>query len=109
MIIDFDKMELQHLTSFKGGEKELAANMFFDGENRVLRGTLVPGATIGLHKHEGNCEMIFITSGTGTVLMDGAYETVKAGVCHYCPEGHEHSLINNSNADLTFLAVVPKQ
>lgn len=34
MIIDFDNIQLSHLPEFKGGEKELAANMFFDGVNR---------------------------------------------------------------------------
>ena len=31
MIIDFNKIEESILPNFKGGEKELAANMFFDG------------------------------------------------------------------------------
>lgn len=43
------------------------------------------------------------------MLYDGAYEDVEAGVCHYCPKGHSHSLINNSDADLVFFAVVPNQ
>ena len=29
--------------------------------------------------------------------------------CHYCPKGHTHSLINDSDAGLTFLAVIPEQ
>jgi len=108
-MIDFNKMEEERFDHFKGGEKALMGKMFFDGTNRILRGRLEPGATIGLHRHEGNCEMIYILSGTGKVLMDGAFEPVEAGVCSYCPEGHEHSLINDSSADLEFFAVIPKQ
>lgn len=33
MIIDFNSMEVTVLPNFKGGEKEFAANMFFDGTN----------------------------------------------------------------------------
>ena len=40
MIIRFDEMDLSVLPQFKGGEKELRANMFFDGTNRAFRGTL---------------------------------------------------------------------
>ena len=62
--------------------------------------TLEPGASIGLHTHQGNSEIIYILSGTGKVLYDGAYETLVPGACHYCPEGHEHSLINDGKDEL---------
>lgn len=109
MIIDFSRIPVSILPNFKGGEKETAANMFYDGTNRIMRGVLIPGATIGLHSHETNCEVIFITAGSGYVLCDGVREEVKAGLCHYCPRGHSHSLINDSDSKLEFLAVVANQ
>ncbi|MBR2546816.1 MAG: cupin domain-containing protein [Eubacterium sp.] len=36
-------------------------------------------------------------------------ETVSAGGCHYCPKGHTHSMINNSEEDIIFFAVIPEQ
>ena len=45
--------------------------------------------------------------GTGKVLCDGVYEPLSAGSCHYCPKGHNHSLMNDSEEDLTFFAIVP--
>ena len=83
--------------------------MFFDGNNRIIFGKLPVGGSIGEHTHETNSEIIYILEGKGTVLMDGEYEDVEAGVCHYCPKGHTHSLMNNSDAPLTFFAVVPEQ
>ena len=109
MNIDFDKTELSVIPNFKGGEKELRARMFFDGTNRIMKATLIPGASIGMHTHEDSCEVIFITSGRGSVIMDGEKSPVHAGLCHYCPKGYTHSLINDSDADLDFIAVVPKQ
>ncbi len=109
MNIDFEKTELSVIPNFKGGEKELAARMFFDGTNRIMKARLVPGASIGMHTHTGSCEVIFITSGHGSVIFDGEKTPVSEGMCHYCPEGHTHSLINDSDSDLEFLAVVPKQ
>ena len=107
MIIDFDKIEVSIMPAFKGGEKETRAAMFTDENNRIMMGMLIPGATIGLHRHEGSSEVIFIQSGSGKVIYDGKYEEVQAGDVHYCPEGHEHSLINDSEENLTYFAVVP--
>ena len=116
MIIDFGKMDFTVLPNFKGGEKEFAANMFFDGTNRIFKGRLVPGATIGMHTHDDSCEVIFILEGKGTIVErepgDEAekYSDVTAGDCLYCPKGHTHSLQNTSEeGDLVFYAVVPKQ
>ena len=116
MKIEFDKMDVTLLPNFKCGEKEFAANMFSDGTNRIFKGRLVPGATIGMHTHDDSCEVIFILEGNGTVVESapGANETtstpVSAGACLYCPKGYSHSLQNTSDdADLLFYAVVTQQ
>ena len=108
MNINFDDIKKEEFANFKGGEGALLAHMYFDGNN-ILHGTLNPGSTIGYHKHEGNCEMIYILSGEGKVLFDESEERVKPGIMHYCPENHSHSLINDGSEDLIFVAVVPKQ
>lgn len=109
MILDFNAIKQEELKNFKGGEGTLWAHMFFDGDNRILHGTLKPGSTIGYHRHEGNCEMIYVLAGAGKVLIDDGEERVAAGNLHYCPENHSHSLINDGDEDLVFVAVVPKQ
>lgn len=109
MIIDFENMQEKVLEHFNGGEKSLIAKMTVDEKNKILYGNLEPGATIGLHTHVTSSEIIYILEGKGKVLYDGEYEEVKAGICHYCPKGHEHSLINDSDDDLIFFAVVPEQ
>ena len=109
MIIRFDEMDLTVLPAFKGGEKEYRAKMFFDGSNRIMHGTLIPGASIGMHIHEDSSETIFIIKGHGTLIEDGETKQVSEGDCLYCPKGHTHSLINDSDSDLQFYAVVPMQ
>lgn len=109
MIIDFNTMETTVLPAFKGGEKEMRAKMFWDGTNRIMKGTLIPGASIGLHTHETNSEMLFVIEGEGTLIDDGAPSPISAGQCAYCPKGHSHSLVNTSAADLVFYACVPNQ
>lgn len=115
MIIDFETMDVTILPEFKGGEKEFAANMFFDGTNRIFKGRLIPGATIGMHTHDDSCEVIFVLEGKGTIVEKEAgsdIETakkVKAGDCLYCQLGNSHSLRNTEEeGDLVFYAVVPK-
>lgn len=108
MILNFNNIEETVLPQFKGGEKDTLFRMYTDSDNKILQGKLVPGASIGLHKHETSSEAIFILQGTGKVLFNGEYELVEPGVCHYCPKGQEHSLINDGEEDLIFFAVVPE-
>ena len=109
MLIEFDKMETTVIPYMRGGEKEVSAQMYADSLGKIMRGTLIPGASIGLHTHETSSEIIYILSGTGKVLYDGEYTPLKAGDCHYCPKGHAHSLMNGGEENLEFFAVVPNQ
>lgn len=109
MKVDFNNIEENTIPNFKGGEKEFAAKMFFDGLNRIMKGRLTPGASIGLHTHDTSSEIMFITKGSGCVIYDGERIALNAGDVHYCPKGHSHTLINDSDSDLEFSAVVPQQ
>ena len=55
MIIDFNTMQPTVMENFKGGEKHLEAKMYWDGTTRIMQAKLIPGASIGIHTHEGNC------------------------------------------------------
>lgn len=109
MILDFDSIETKVLPNFKGGEKEYIADMFDDSSCKIMRGRLVPGASIGLHTHDTSSEIIFIISGKADYIMDDSTEVALPGQAHYCPKGHTHSMINNYDEDVVFYAVVPEQ
>ena len=109
MNIDFDKIEEKALPAFKGGEKQFNVKMWTDEMNKIMKGRLCPGASIGLHTHDSSSEIMFITAGSGHVIYDGERSALKAGDVHYCPKGHTHSLVNDGETDLTFCAVVPEQ
>lgn len=109
MILNFDNMEEQVIPNFKGGEKEFKTHMYTDDSCKIMRAALAPGASIGLHTHESNCEIIFMLKGTGTVLYEDGKEILPAGSCHYCPKGRRHSLRNESDEEIEFYAVVPEQ
>ena len=109
MIIDFNSIQQQSIANFKGGEKAYDVRMFTDPANKIMKGHLEPGASIGMHTHDTSSEIIFIIQGHGSVIDDGEKKPVKAGDCLYCPKGHTHSLINDSQEGLDFYAVVPEQ
>lgn len=110
MVINFETIEQKQNPNFKGGQGMTAIRAFADGACRIMQVTLEPGAAIGLHTHESDCEIIYVISGKGTVLYDGTLETVLPGQAHYCSKGHEHSLMNKEPAgDLVVFAVVPAQ
>ena len=112
MLIEFDKMETTVIPHMRGGEKEVSAQMYTDSLGKIMRGTLIPGASIGMHTHETGSEIIYILSGKGKILYDGGCEALEPGSCHYCPKGHAHSLMNDSpegGEDLRFFAVVTEQ
>lgn len=68
MNFNYNEQEYEEFPNFKGGEKSLYAKMFHDEKNRIIYGKLIPGASIGVHTHETNSEIIYITKGTGEFL-----------------------------------------
>ena len=108
MLINFNQIPETVTPHMRGGEGQVVSRTYLDKNIKIARGLLAPGCTIGLHTHETNSEVICILSGTGKVLCDGEFELVSAGSVHYCPKGHDHSLINDSQGDLTYFAVIPE-
>ena len=74
MLIDFSAIPETVIPHMRGGEKEVHAHMFTDAMGKVMQGRLPAGASIGLHTHETNCEVLYVLAGTGKVLCDGVYE-----------------------------------
>ena len=108
MKILFDQIPEVVNPNCRGGVGEFITRPYSDGKCKVMMCRLTPGSTIGLHTHETNCEVFYVTSGTGKVLCDGVYEPLKPGDVHYCPMGHAHSLINDGEVDLVVFGTVPE-
>ena len=71
MKVEFGVIEETAILGFKGGEGVTHARMFADGRNRIMRGRLEPGCSIGLHTHEESSEIVYVLSGTGKALYGG--------------------------------------
>ena len=83
MLLDFAKIPVEPVANMRGGQGTVLLQKTVQGPVKVMRGVLPPGATIGMHSHETNCEVIYILSGTGQVLCDGVQEPLGPGACHY--------------------------
>lgn len=108
MIIDPKNIEEVTLNGFKGGKGPLLTRNYADDKCKIMFSTLPAGSTSGLHTHEGNCEIVYVISGTPTFVYDGKVETVSPGQVHYCPEGHCHYMENNTTENVKYLAIVPE-
>ena len=108
MIIDFSDLNPQEIHGFKGGHGLLTARNYVDNNCKIMKHVLAPGASTGLHRHEGNCEIVFILKGEATVHYDGHEEIVHEGQVHFCPMSHEHYMENKTSGDLVYFAVVPE-
>lgn len=72
--------------------------------------TLLPGASIGMHKHEINEDAYIIVSGEGMFVdSDGTKTNVKAGDVTIARKGQSHALYNTGKEPLIFLDVIAQQ
>ena len=107
MKIDWDALTEVQIPGLNGGEGTVSAKMFADSAGKILYSRLPAGASIGLHRHESNCEINYVIAGAGIAVCDGAEEVLQPGVCHYCPPGSAHSIRCTGADDLVLFTVVP--
>lgn len=83
----------------------LTDSAFTAGCNFVDYAVVHPGSSVGRHQHAATEEIYFILSGSGTMWIDGALLPVKTGDMVLTSIGGTHELHNDSNFDLTMLAI----
>ncbi len=108
-VINFDSIAEDVQTGFKGGEGEVAFRIFKDDLNKVMRVRMTPHSSVGQHSHEIDSEIIMVLKGNGKVLFDGQELPIHEGQVHYCPKGHSHTIINDTEEELHLCCVVPQQ
>lgn len=106
MNIDFDKLEKTELPHFKDGEGSVTASMHVDASGKIMMLRIHPQSSVGMHRHETNYEICYVLSGTGKAIYEGTEEPLLPGICHYCPKGCAHTLINTGSDDLVLYAIV---
>ncbi len=106
MIINFNKQEEHTITGMNGGTGMMSAKMFMTDKGKIIPTRIHPGGSIGMHRQDSGDDINYILSGKGKAICDGVEEVLEPGVCHICPQGSEHSIINTGEEDLVMLTVV---
>jgi len=65
-----------------------------------------PGGKTPLHNHEHEHE-VYIIEGEGTVWKQGNEIPIKPGTAVFVPPQEKHCFINNSQATLKFICLIP--
>jgi mannose-6-phosphate isomerase-like protein (cupin superfamily) len=111
MEINFQNLPEEVVHRMRDGEGNVRKKTFEDDAARIMILTLEPGASIGPHTHDTNFEVFYGVSGRGKVLIGDALDTADPmypGICHYCPQGSRHSLVNDGDEPLSVFALVAK-
>lgn len=108
MKIDFEAIQETLVDGLRGGKGLVGIRAHADAHNRLLMGRLVPGASIGGHRHVGDSETIYILKGQGTMHGETGDYALCAGQVSYCSPGAWHSLENTGEEDLHFFAIIPQ-
>ena len=111
MVIRQKDMKVEEITHMRDGDgtviKRTLAPAQPDMHLRLLgRFTIRKGCSIGLHTHNGEVEYYCILSGQGIVTEDDGDTTVNPGDVVVTGWGQSHSIRNECDQDLEFIAVI---
>ena len=106
MLINFNEIKEITVPGMNNGTGTIRAKMFMGEQGKIISAKIHPGSSIGLHKHETSDDINYVLSGTGKAVCDGKEEILKAGTCHICKKGSQHSIENIGDDDLVLLTVV---
>lgn len=109
MNINFNDIPTSTMAGLHGGEGDVVAKIYACDKGKVIPCRIQPGASIGLHRHETSTEICYVLYGTGTVICDGKEEALTTDICHICPKGSEHSIVNTGPVELVMLTVVVEE
>ena len=76
----------------QGREGIFLNKMYDDGTNKMMTGRLKPGCSIGYHRHEANCEIIFVIEGTGKLFTTERSLKLEPGSATIALMGMKHNL-----------------
>jgi quercetin dioxygenase-like cupin family protein len=98
--------------NIRGGAGEVQVTDFMKPDEFCEKGrlfskmTIKPGCSIGQHTHTGDFETYYILKGEGKYIDNGEEKRVYAGDVTLTLDTEGHELINDTNEDLEFIALV---
>lgn len=111
MIINLKEIEEQIVTNMRGGEGEVLVKRIDSLPNNVTmcgQITLKKNDSIGVHVHIDSFEVLYVISGSATIIDDGQIRELHQGDVNICLCNHTHSIINNLSDEFVAFATVIK-
>ncbi len=107
MLIDFKTSGWTEIPHMNGGEGSVFAKMIMTEDTRIIMTRMLPGSSIGRHIQSTGDDVNYVLEGHGRAICDGKEEILTPGVCHVCPKGSEHSIVNDGRTDMILFTTVP--
>ena len=98
--------------NIKGGIGEVQMTSLLEPDEFCNKGRLFssmvlkPGNSVGKHTHTGDFEAYYITKGEGKLIDNGEEKRIYSGDFALTKDGESHELINDTNEDLEFVALI---
>jgi len=112
MIIENKSKQQEIKQNMRGGKGDVEithiTNTEILGKNCRLFAqiTVKPGDSIGEHQHTGEREIFYFLQGNGIVIDNGQQSEIRPGDVMVTPDLSSHSVINNGDEDLVFMALI---
>ncbi len=112
MVTKSSEMKTEIRENMHGGSGAAQLSMLVDGKNlppnikltSLLR--FPKGCSVGVHKHVGECEIYHILEGKATVTDNGETKYLEAGDTLVTYDGETHSIQNDQDKELVFMAFI---
>jgi mannose-6-phosphate isomerase-like protein (cupin superfamily) len=112
MIIRNEEMKNEVRDAMRGGPGSVALHHIVPKEALPAKSrlfalnTLQKGCGIGSHAHANETEVYFVLQGEGVLFDNGERKTLRKGDCNVCGGGATHSITNEKDEPLVFIAVI---
>jgi mannose-6-phosphate isomerase-like protein (cupin superfamily) len=105
-------MITQQIEHMRGGKGTVTSKQLLNPDELLGKGrlfaetTLPPGASIGLHRHEGDVEAYYILQGSGVYYNNEQVFDIKAGDLSLVDDHNAHSIENTGSIPMVFIALI---
>ena len=107
-----DEMVTQQIEKMRGGQGTVTVKNLLNPDEMLGKGrlfaqnTLPPGASIGLHRHQGDIEVYYVLSGSGVYRNNDQSFAVGPGDLTQVDDQNLHSIENTGDVPLVLIALI---
>jgi len=106
------EMLTQQIDHMRGGQGIVAVKHLLNPDEMLGKGrlfaqnTLPPGASIGLHRHQGDSEAYYVIEGSGVYRNNDQSFAIGVGDLALVDDQNQHSIENTGDVPLIFIALI---